>query len=244
MKHKRVKRKMTNKQAMITIISVLCAAALLVVLLVVIGPVLGGNDADPHAGHDHSSDTDLGDGHYEGDGHDHSGTGSTADSDAKVKYQLYTNADKTSRLVFRDDAGQTIAEFDNLQIAEGRQPSAEVVEANEDIYELGWATGDGANDFECIYYNVKTGQVSDKFTAPRGTDGVRVAYGSADQTKVVVQDLFDKDAYSKEYALEEPYAGEGDVIMGGRLQDDKKTVVISYKDKEGAGRHAVINLYE
>jgi len=242
MKHKKVKRKMTNKQAMITIISVLCAAALLVVLLVVIGPVLGGNNADPHAGHDHGSE--LGDGHYEGDGHDHSGTGSTADSDTKVKYQLYTNADKTSRLVFRDDAGQTIVEFDNLQIPEGKKPIVETVDADKGVYELGWATGNGANEFECVYYNVKTGQVSDKFIAPRGTDGVRVAYGSADQTKVVVQDLFDKDAYSKEYALEEPYAGEGDVITGGRLQDDKKTVVISYKDKDGASRHTIVKLYE
>ena len=242
MKHKKAKRKMTNKQAMITIISVLCAAALLVVLLVVIGPVLGGNNADPHAGHNHGSE--LGDGHYEGDGHDHSGTGSTADSDAKVKYQLYTNADKTSRLVFRDDAGRTIVEFDSLQIPEGKKPIVETVDADKGVYELGWATGNGANEFECVYYNVKTGQVSDKFIAPRGTDGVRVAYGSADQTKVVAQDRFDKDAYSKEYALEECYTGEGDVITGGRLQDDKKTVVISYKDKDGASRHTIVKLYE
>lgn len=243
MKHKRVKRKMTNKQAMITIISVLCAAALLVVLLVVIGPVLGGNDADPHAGHNHGSE--LGDGHYEGDGHDHSGTGSTADSDAKVKYQLYTNADKTYRVVFRGADGKTLGEYDKLE----RQPSKETVNEDAGVYAMSWAlykdaADNGPNDFASVYYNVKTGQISEKFHAPRGCDGVRVAYGSEDQSKIIVQDLFDKEAYYKEYALEECYTGEGDVITGGRLQDDKKTVVISYKDKDGASRHTIVKLYE
>lgn len=242
MKHRKTKRKLTNKQAATVIISVLCAAALLIGLLVVIGPILGGNNADPHAGHNHGSD--LGDGHYEGDGHDHgnSNTNANANANAKVKYQIYTNADKTYRLVFRDTAGKTVAEFDNIKAKNSILPT-KAIDNNPDVYELGWATGSGASEFECIYYNVKTGQVSDKLVAPRGTDGVRVAYAGANQKKVIVQDLFDK-SYYKEYTLADTYTGEGDIVVGGALQKDNKTVTISYKDKDGKVRHQRINLYE
>lgn len=242
MKHKKTHRKLSNKQATTIIISVLCAAALLIGLLVVIGPILGGNNADPHAGHNHGSD--LGDGHYEGDGHDHgnSNTNANANANAKVKYQIYTNADKSYRVVFRDAAGKTVAEFDNIKAKNSILP-AKAISNNPDVYELGWATGSGASEFECIYYNSKTGQVSDKLVAPRGTDGVRVAYGSADQKKVIVQDLFDK-SYYKEYALADAYTGEGDIVVGGTLQKDNKTVTISYKDKDGKSRHLFVKLYE
>lgn len=240
MKHRKTKRKLTNKQATTIIISVLCAAALLIGLLVVIGPILGGN-ADPHAGHNHGSN--LGDGHYEGDGHDHGSSNTTgANANAKVKYQIYTNADKTCRVVFRDTAGKTVAEFNNIKVKNSILP-AKAISNNPDVYELGWATGSGANEFECIYYNAKTGQVSDKLVAPRGTDGVRVAYGSADQKKVIVQDLFGKDYY-KEYALADAFTGEGDIIVGGTLQKDSKTVTVSYKDKDGKSRHISVKLYE
>lgn len=238
MKHRKAKRKLTNKQATTIIISVLCAAALLIGLLVVIGPILGGN-ADPHAGHNHGSD--LGDGHYEGDGHDHGHSNTTgANANAKVKYQIYTNADKTYRLTFRDTAGKAVAEFNNI----AKQPMKETVDADKGVYSLGWASGSGPNDFYCVYYNEKTGQVSDQFHAPRGTDGGRVAYGSEDQTKVIVQDLFSKSAYYKEYTLNAPSTTADNIIVGGKLQSDKKTVVISYVDTDGKTRHANFKLYE
>lgn len=242
MKHRKTKRKLSNKQAATIIISVLCAAALLIGLLVVIGPILGGNSGGHYEGDGHDHGSSLGDGHYEGDGHNHGTASTTANSNAKVKYQIYNNADKTYRLVFRDNAGKVVAEFNNIQAKNSILPP-EVVENNKDVYELGWATGQGAGEFECVYYNVKTGQVSDLLAAPRGTDGVRVAYGSADQKKVIVQDLFDK-SYYKEYALADVYTGEGDIIVGGTLQKDNKTVTISYKDSNGSVRHQRISLYE
>lgn len=237
MKHKKTHRKLSNKQATTIIISVLCAAALLIGLLVVIGPILGGNNADPHAGHDHSSN--LGDGHYEGDGHNH-GTAATANSNAKVKYQLYTNADKTYRVVFRDAKGAILMEQDKIP----NQPVREAVDADNGIYSAGWATGKGPNDYAHIYYNEKTGQVSETITAPRGTDGVRVAYGSADQKKVIVQDLFDKNAYYKEYELSGADTTADDIIMGGKLQSDKKSVTVAYLAVDGKTRHITVKLYE
>lgn len=223
MAHKRTKRKMTDKQALITVLSIVGAAVLLIVALILISTLSGEDPTDPHAGHDHSTGTTLADG-------------------AKVTYQLYTEADGTYRLVFRDNAGQSVAEYKGIQ----KQPIQETVDEENGVYELGWATDNGPSDYECVYYNVKTGQVSAKFIAPRGTDGVRIAYGSDDQKKVIVADLFDDDGYYKEYTLENATANkDGDVIMGGSLQADNKTVVISYlSDDDGTNSHVSIKLYE
>lgn len=238
MARKRTRRKMTNKQALITIISVVAAAALLIVALAVIGAINKDAINDPHAGHNHGSE--LGDGHYEGDGHDHG----TADTGVKAKYQLYQEEGGTYRMVFRDDKGKSLAEFNKI----ANPPIKEAVDEKNGIYELGWSTGKGPNDFACVYYNEKTGQVSDMFTAPRGTDGVRIAYGSADQKKVIVRDLFNKDGYSKEYALEGAVANKnGDIIISGRLTADKKAVSITYligPDTHLDNRKLSVNLYE
>ena len=233
-KKNKKKLRITRKQ-WIVIICVICVAALIggISLAMKLG-----NNGGHYEGDGHNHGTSQGDGHYEGDGHDH-GTGN---SDAKVKYQIYTNADQTYRVVFRDNAGKTLAEYDKI----AKQPIHETIDETKGIYELGWATGNGANEFECVYYNVKTGQLSDKFVAPRGTDGVRIAYGSEDQTKVVVQDLFDKTAYYKEHALKAPETNKnGDIIVGGRLHENKKTVIISYNSTETESTaHATIELYE
>jgi hypothetical protein len=228
---------LTNKQATIIVISVLCAAALLIGLLVILGPVLGGNNADPHAGHNHGS-SNLGDGHYEGDGHDHGSSGS------KVKYQIYQEKGGTYCVVFRDAAGKSLAELKDLK----KMPIKSKVDEEKGVYELGWANDNGPNDFECVYFNEKTGEVSEKFTAPRGTDGARIAYGSEDQKKIIVRDLFNKDSYSKEYTLEGASANKnGDIIMGGSLSADGKTVTISYlatADGKQESRHLTVKLYE
>lgn len=167
--------------------------------------------------------------------HDHGTT------DGQVKYQLYTNADKTYRVVFLDANGKSVAEFDKLT----KLPIKSVVNAEKGIYELGWATGNGPSDFCCVYYNVNTGAVSKLFRAPRGTDGVRIAYGSEDQTKIIVQDVFSSGSYYKEHPLEGAYTAAKDIIIGGNLQVDKKTVVIAYvTDAEGATQHTMIGLYE
>ena len=199
--------------------------------------------------HTHATPTT---GHYEGDGHDHSHptassgaadapTATTPEAAEKVKYQIYTNADKTYHLVFRDTAGKMIAEFDNIPKA----PILETINTEQGIYALGWASGSGPNDFECVYYNVKTGNVSKQFHAPRGTDGVRIAYGSEDQTAIIVQDVFDAEDYYKEHFLKDAYTKAETIICGGRLQADKKTVVISYVvDEKGTVQHATISLYD
>lgn len=234
MKHRRTRRKLNDRQARITIICVAAVIVLLVVALVVVGPILGGNNGGHYEGdgHDH--------GHYEGDGHNH-GT-PTANSSDKVSYRLYTNADSTYRVVFLDNSGKTVKEVSSA----AKQPVKTALDADAGIYELSWATGQGPNDYESIYYNVKTGQVSEQFRATRGCDGVRVAYGSADQTKVIVQDVFDKNAYYHEHALENGVANaDGDIIVGGKLREDKKTVVISYvSDAKGTTSHAIVKLYE
>ncbi|MBQ3202512.1 MAG: hypothetical protein IJB36_02585 [Clostridia bacterium] len=253
---KKAKRRIhiTRKQ-WIALLSILGVIAILVGIIVMTN-LSGGNDhdghdhdghshgdegtsstADPHAGHNHGSTPST--------GHSHGTTGSTTNTDAKVKYQQYTNSDGTYRLVFRDNGGKTVAEFNELHILKDRSIIPTVIDADKGVVELGWATGNGSNEYECVYYNEKTGQVSPLFVAPRGTDGVRIAYGSEDQTKVIVQDLFDKEAYYKEHALENADTDAKDIIVGGRLQADKKTVLISYvAEKSSENQHTVIKLYE
>lgn len=245
-----------NRKQWTTLISVLAAIAILVGVIVVARQAAKGNNGHYEGdGHNHGSEGE----HYEGDGHDHSpitGTpstnaagstqptsGHTHNSSAtdKVKYQVYSNADKTFRLVIRDSKNEIVFEKDNLS----KQPIKNVMDEENGVYELGWATGDGANEFECIYYNVKTGQVSEAFVAPRGCDGTRVAYGSADQKKVIVQDLFDKNTYYKEYELTNAIEKNGNIIIGGRLHENKKTVVISYNSSESeSSAHVTIDLYK
>ena len=201
---------------------------------------------DPHAGHDHG-DTSTGE-HYEGDGHNHSHDGETntntntnTNTTAKVKYQIYTNADKTYRLVIRDQKSAIAFEADNLPKA----PIKETIDEANGIYELGWATGSGATEYECVYYNEKTGQISKQFHAPAGTDGVRIAYADESETKILVQDLFDNNGYHKEHTLENAYSKNGTTIISGKLQADKKTVMTSYYiNEKGETGHVSINLYE
>ena len=232
-KRRRAKRKLNDKQALTIVISVACAIALLIGALVVIGIINKDAVNDPHAGHNHAA----GEEHYEGDGHDHSS------DTAKVKYQVYQEQGGTYRLVFRDAAGKSVAEFKDLT----KQPIKAEIDKTRGIYELGWATGDGPNDFVCVYYNELTGKVSELFTAPRGTDGNRIAYGSADQKSVIVADLFDSKGYHKEYALENAIPNKsGDIILSGSLSSDKKSVKVSYHangDDKTESKYATINLY-
>lgn len=203
-------------------------------VLVVLGTLIAFRSCqDPHAGHDHGPNGE----HYEGDGHDHS----TPNPNAKVKSQIHANSDKTFRLVFLDTADKVIAEFDKLP----KQPSKVEVDKAQGLYEMGWATGSGSTEYECVYYNEKTGQVSKQFHAPHGTDGVRIAYSSQDQTKIIVEDLFDNKGYHKEHTLENAYNKNGNTVISGKLQTDKKTVLVSYYvNEKGESRHASVKLYE
>ena len=232
-KKKKRSLKITRKQWTI-IITLLCAVALIV------GIIIAGNLRDnghyEGDGHNHGAEGE----HYEGDGHDHGSDGHTnSTSTDKVKYRYYTNEDKTYRVQVLNDKNQVVFEKDKLTNVPIKK------DLNDTIVELGWATGSGANDFESIYWNKKTGNISQLFWAPRGTDGVRIAYPNEDQTKIIVQDLFDKDVYCKEYELKNAAEKNGNVITGGKLHDNKKTVIIAYNSSETeSSAHMTVNLYE
>ena len=230
-KKKKRSLKITRKQWTI-IITLLCAVALIV------GIIIAGNLRDnghyEGDGHNHGAEGE----HYEGDGHDH-GSDSHSTSTDKVKYRYYTNEDKTYRVQVLNDKNQVVFEKDKLTNVPIKK------DLNDTIVELGWATGSGANDFDAIYWNKKTGEVTELFWAPRGTDGVRIAYPSEDQTKVIVQDLFDKNAYYKEYALENATEQSGNIIVGGKLNESNKTVLISYNSsKSETTAHLTVKLYD
>lgn len=239
---KHIKKRRISKKQWIGIASLLCVVALILGITVA-GTLSKATITDEHAGHDHSEDGSSANGeHYEGDGHNHgSSSGSSGDSaiSSVLNHRVYTNADKTYRMQIVDQKNNVLFEKDKLANA----PLKEAVKG--DVYTLGWATGTGANDYEHVFCNGKTGEVSQLFYAPRGFDGVRVAYASADQTKIIVQDIFNKDAYYKEYTLENAYVGGDYVIAGGKLQSDNNSVLITYVvDESGKTRHATFKLYE
>lgn len=257
-KKKVTKKRITRKQW--TIGGILLAVAAVIVFLVVFGPKnnqqldehAGHNHAagedcnatvDPHAGHNHAAGEDCnvttdphaGHNHAAGEGSDHNEESETG----VLNYRVYTNADKTYRVAVVNTKNEVLFEQDKLYNAPVKE------DVSEEIFTLGWATGNGANDFAHVFCNKKTGAVSQEFVAPRGYDGVRVAYPNKDQTKIVVQDIFNKDTYYKEYALADAFRKDGDIVAGGKLQSDKKSVIVSYfTDEEGTIRQTVIHLYE
>ena len=209
------KRRRITKSQRTAIISLVCAAVILVGIAVMV-KLSNADVADEHAGHNHAAGDSYTDGeHYEGDGHDHGTTDSSSDA---LSNRVYTNADGTYRLQVIDKDNKVVFERNKLYNA----PVKEKV--SEHVTTLGWATGTGANDFEHIYYNTDTGEISTLFYAPRGCDGVRVAYSSADQTKIIVQDIFNKNTYYKEYPLEGAYTGGDYVIQSGKLTDSTVTI--------------------
>ena len=226
-KKKKRNLKITREQR-IAIIIVACVVVLLV------GIAVGKKvfNVDEHAGHDHSAE---GEEHYEGDGHDH---GSANSNTGPVTYRYYTNEDKTYRVQVLDKNSNVLFEKDKLANIPVK------TDLNETIVELSWATGSGTNEFDSIYWNKKTGQVSQMFHAPRGTDGVRIAYPSEDQTKVIVQDVFNKATYYKEYSLPNPYTGFSDVIVGGSLGEDNTVGITYYIDNQKNTLRTYYKLYE
>ena len=236
-KKKVVKKKLTRKHW--TVIGILLGVVAIFVALVIFGPKHNPNSgADAHAGHNHAEGEECGTGttaggHSANDGHNHGAT----TANGALNYRVYTNADKTYTLSVVDANNKELFKQDNLVNAPLKD------EVTDDIFSLGWATGTGPNDFVHIFCNNKTGAVSREFVAPRGFDGVRIAYPNEDQTKIIVENIFN-DKYHKEYDLENAHSKNGDVIVGGKLRTDKKTVLVTYYgDDEGNTVQSLIQLY-
>lgn len=218
-----------SRKQWISILSVLGVIAILAGIIVMSGL---GKKADPHAGHNHG---DLPEGHYEGDGHDH-GTATEGHNHgtttAKVKIdQPVANGDGSYRVTVRNEKGSPVFSQDKFYGALSDLP----MDKDAGIYELSWCTTDvdhsTANTYEALYYNANTGAISEVFYAPKASDGHRVVYPSSDQTKVIVQDIFDKTAYYKEYTLEGAVAKNGEIITSSFMQisEDSKQAKITYR---------------
>lgn len=233
-----------GRKQWISILSVLGVIAILAGIIVMSG--LGGGK-DPHAGHNHG---DLPEGHYDGDGHDH-GTPSTkpttaANPNAKVTIDKpVANGDGTYRLTVRDEKGSPLFSKDKFYGALSNQP----MDKDAGIYELCWCTIDKdhstANTYESLYYNEKTGAISEVFYAPKASDGYRVAYPSSDQTKIIVQDIFDKNVYYKEYVLEGAVAKNGEIITSSfkAINESSNRATITYYVAEGKTKTVQIPVY-
>ena len=234
-KKQKRQRRITRKQwiAMLSILGVVAILAGIVVM-----SSLGGGD--PHAGHDHGDESTLPSGHYEGDGHDHSHShSSAADTSTPLRYQSYTNADKTYSYAIYNSKGVELVKLDKLPYAGKKLTDAGMPMVYFQTAEAGFTSGNS------IYCDEKNQRVSAAFHGVLGCDGVRVAYCSEDDTKVIVQDLFDKKAYYKEYDLPNVYENGTQTVTNGKLSADKKSVTVTYAvNKEGGTNNHTIKLYE
>ena len=231
-------RRITHKQK----IAILCGVIAIVLIAgISIITRFTGNSADLHAGHNHAPGEDCNTtpngGHYEGDGHNHNTPASPTDS--KLSFQLDHSGDTYTYSIY-NDAKELLFKRVNLTdvpVKMAANGGLTLVYFKSD--EVGYSAGDTA------YCNEKTGQVSAAFHGAIDTDGVRVAYCNADDTAIIVQDLFNKSAYYREYPLEGVYAKGDFAILNAKLSQDKKSVSVTYYiDASKKTQQATIPLYE
>lgn len=124
-----------------------------------------------------------------------------------------------------------------------RSPIKEKI--TEDVYAISWATGHGPNEFYSVYCDPANCRVSEMFTSPFASDGVRVVLpkGGKDGYSILIRDIFDADKYSKTYQLEDAYTGAEGSIFSGKMIDTTHCTVSYYTSKEGAHRIRQFDLY-
>lgn len=222
-KKKSTKRRRITRKQRTALLCVLLAAVLLIGLAVVSRAALSQAGSDPHAGHNHANENSSANsgGHYEGDGHNHGAT-NAGTSGSKLRYQLYKSGDTYSYAIY-GAKNELLLKKDKLPMEPVKMPANDSLtlvyfKSNEQGYTVG----------ETVYCDEKNGRISDAFHGAIDTDGVRVAYCNADDTAVIVQDLFDKKTYYKEYPLANVYTDGDYSIANGKLHADKKTVTVSY----------------
>lgn len=232
------KRRITRKQRT-SILCGLLAAALLIGLVVVSRvAVTQTGGIDNHAGHDHAEGETNSTGHSANDGHNH-GNSSTNSSDSKLRYQLYRSGDTFTYAIYNAD-NQLLLKKENLELEPIKMAADNGL---TQVYFRSKATGFTVG--ETIYCDEKNGRISDAFHGEIGSDGVRVAYCSADDTTIIVQDLFDKNVYYKEYPLTNPYTGGKDIIKNGSYKTDTQIVAVSYLANDGTEtRTMTVPMYE
>ena len=214
-----------------------------IVLALIVGLVIitrsglsekGGN----HDGHNHEDETVVTDEHgHAADTHNTTAHNSSSGA-GKLRYQLYTDSKtNTHGIGIYNSKNQLLLEKKGM-------PNAPIREKEGDLTLVYFAMSlNGFTNGVSIYCDEQGERVSDAFHGVIGTDGVRVAYCSDDDTTIIVQDLFDKSLYYKEYKLTGVYQNGTQTIKGGRVTNG--VAVVTYAcDSEGNTATKQIKLYE
>ena len=228
------KRRITRKQRT-SILCGLLAAVLLIGLVVVSRVAVTQSGAiDDHAGHDHAEDQTTNNGHSANDGHGH---GSSPDS--KLRYQLYRSNGTFTYAIYNAD-NKLLMKKEGLELEPVKMTADNGL---TQVYFRSKKTGFTVG--ETVYGDEKNGRISDAFHGEIGSDGVHVAYCSDDDTTIIVQDLFDKNAYYMEYPLISPYTGGEQIIKNGSYKTDTQIVSVSYLANDGSEtRTMTVPMYE
>lgn len=114
------------------------------------------------------------------------------------------------------------------------------------IMELTWVKSNDPGDYERLYVNHRTCQVSDVIAGSQATDGNRIVYAEILNGKlnVIVRDLFNSNGYAKVTVINEAYT-KGKFTVKNITKRGKDQAIVSFLiDQKGAHRARIFSLYE
>lgn len=105
-----------------------------------------------------------------------------------------------------------------------------ITKVDENIFKCTTQWGTGITTQKSVYVNVESGLVSEAFNAVYDEfAGKTVYYSFLDSRRVmVIQDIFDKDAYYKEFELSDDIYVAADAVTGAEVSSDGKTLTVKY----------------
>ena len=152
----------------------------------------------------------------------------------------YTNeAEGTLALTVKDCQGNL------LYTKTGLTKKGLVHNVTDTVVSLSWVTSNNPGGYETVYIDRLHCRVSELIAGEQATDGTRLVHTTVkkDKLTVIVQDLFDKDAFCQETVLEEAYLGGEYTVLGARLVMEDQVNVSYLTDAEGMHRITAFPLY-
>lgn len=153
----------------------------------------------------------------------------SVDSESKVIeqqdfYSITYNGDFSYSYEICDKNGKQILSETLLHT----EPRIEKVDEN--IYKCMTQWGTGITTQKNVYVNVASGAVSEAFNAVYDEfDGKTVYYAFRDSKHImVIQDIFDKDAYYKEFELNDDIYVVADAVTDAEVSSDGRTLTVKY----------------
>ena len=123
-----------------------------------------------------------------------------------------------------------------------REPKVTVVAPS--VYGLVTQTGTGLSTNWAVFCDVANSKTSEFFSYVLAAKGEYVIYVDLINSEpvIIVQNIFDKDRYYKEYKLEDPSPVAADIVTGCRFDSEGNTIATYYTGEDYALTELTINI--